>query len=427
MLEKPNEENRPMRVTTLLRKLIDVSKIVVDGFAFEEISGDLVIEVRPSWWRSRCGCCGKKGPRYDRRDSPRRWRHLNLGKTKIYLEYAVYRVNCPTCGIRTEQVPWARHDSDFTIPFEELVAYLSQVADRKAVATTLGVVWRTVGKIVERVVAERLDPARFDNLRCIGVDEISYKKRHKYLTTVVDHDRRRIIWAAPGKTSDTLLAFFDELDPKQCEKIKLVTIDMSQAYMAAIREALPHAQIVFDRFHVQKLAGDAIDKIRREQQRELRGTDAAKELFASRYSLQKNPWNLSRVEEDRLANVQRANVPLFRAYLLKETLARVLDYKQPWRAERALRDWLAWASRSRLQPFVDLARTIRLHFDGILAYVRYRVSNGRVEGFHNRIRMLMRRAFGFHDPCSVIAMALLCCGGIPLHPPLPSPSREPTR
>jgi len=273
-----------MRVTTLLRRLIDVSHLVVKGFAFEEFTGDLVVHVKPSWWRSRCGCCGKIGPRYDRRGEPRRWRHLNLGKAKIHLEYTVCRVNCPKCGIRTEKVPWARHDSDFTVPFEELAAYMSQVTDRKAVAKTLGIAWRTVGRIVERVVAERQDPTRFDNLRCIGIDEISYKKRHKYLTTVVDHDRRRIIWAIPGKTSDALMAFFDLLDPKQLAKIKLVTIDMSNAFIAAVEEALPNAEIVFDRFHVQKLAGDAVDKVRRQQQRELRGTDAAKELFASRHS-----------------------------------------------------------------------------------------------------------------------------------------------
>jgi transposase len=324
--------------------------------------------------------------------------------------------------VRSEQVPWAAHGSRFTWDFEELVAYLAQVTDQTRVTELMGISWTTVGAIVERVVARRLDPSRLDGLRRIGVDEFSYRKRHRYLTTVVDHDRRRVVWAAAGRSAETLGAFFDVLGEQRCAQLECVTMDMAGGYIKAVEERLPEAQIVFDRFHVQRLASDALDEVRRVQLREIRGTEEGRELFRSRFALLKNPWNLTRRETEKLRDVQRTNAPLYRAYLLKETLAQALDYKQTWRAKHALREWLAWASRSKLAPFVKTARTIREHFDGILAYIQERLTNGIVEGFNNKLRMIARRAYGFHSPPPLIAMLYLCCGGITLDPPLPGPT-----
>jgi len=353
----------------------------------------------------------------------RRWRHLGLGQLRIWLSYAPRRVACPHCeAVCVERVPWAPHSSRFTSDFEELTAYLAQVTDKTKVTKLMGITWRTVGKIVERVVARELDPTRLDGLRHIGVDEFSYRKRHRYLTTVVDHDRRRVVWAAPNRTSATLGAFFDELGGERCEQLECVTMDMAGGYIKAVEKRLPHAQIVFDRFHVQRLASDALDEVRRAQLREIRGTDEGTELFKSRFALLKNPWNLNRKEKQKLNELQQTNAKIYRAYLLKESLAQALDYRQPWRAKRALREWLAWASRSKLKPFVKTARTIRKHFDGVLAYVEGRLTNGIVEGFNNKLRMIARRAFGFHSPPPLIAMLYLCCGGITLNPPLPGPT-----
>jgi transposase len=345
-----------------------------------------------------------------------------MGRLRISLEYAPRRVECPRCGVRSEQVPWAAHGSRFTGDFEELVAYLAQVTDKTRVTELMGISWTTVGAIVERVVARRLDPSRLDGLRRIGVDEFSYRKRHRYLTTVVDHDRRRVVWAAAGRSAETLGAFFDVLGEERCAQLECVTMDMAGGYIKAVEDRLPEAQIVFDRFHVQRLASDALDEVRRAQLREIRGTEEGRELFRSRFALLKNPWDLTRRETEKLSAVQRTNAPLYRAYLLKETLAQALDYKQTWRAKRALREWLAWASRSKLAPFVKVARSIRAHFDGILAYIQERLTNGIVEGFNNKLRMIARRAYGFHSPPPLLAMLYLCCGGIKLDPPLPGPT-----
>ena len=408
-----------MRWNTVLRRLLGVTKMFVDS-ALVRQDGTLAVQVRPVWRRSRCGECGQRAPRYDRRPV-RGWLHISWGRTPVELVYEPWRVECARCGIRVEQVPWAVHRSHFTEDFEELAAYLSQITNRTEVHRMLGIAWATVGSIVERVVARRLDPERLAGLRRIGIDEFSYKKRHQYVTVVVDHDRQRVVWAGEGRSAEALAPFFELLGPEGCQAIELVTIDLSAAYIKAVREGLPKAEIVYDRFHVQRLASDALDEVRRSLVRELTDDpDEARAVKRTRYVLLKNPRNLNRAQRLKLSEVQRTNQRLYRAYLLKETLAKALDYRQLGRAEPALRDWLAWASRSRLKPFVRAARTIRKHLAGILAYIRTRLSNGLVEGLNNKIRMIARRAYGFHSHQALIAMIFLNCGGLQLDPPLPT-------
>jgi len=291
--------------------------------------------------------------------------------------------------------------------------------DKTAVTRLMAINWRTVGAIVDRVTCERLDPDRFDELRNIGVDEFNYGKRHRYLTTVVDHDRQRVIWAAPGQGSKALGKFFDALGPERVARLEHVSMDMAAGYIKSVRERAPNAEIVFDRFHVQRLVSDALDEVRRAEVRKLAGTKAASFVKGSMHALRKNPWNLTRREKQTLAAVQRNNKTLYRAYLLKDTLAAALDYQQPKRARRALDDWLAWAFRSRIEPIIKAARTIKRHKEDILRYVKARLTNGIVEGFNNRTRMVARRAFGFHSSKPIIAMIYLCCAGIKLNPALP--------
>jgi transposase len=407
-----------VRASTLLRRTLGVTGLVVEDFAFAEAG--LIVRVRPRWSVPRCGECGLRASGYDRA-APRRWRHLGIGRLRIWLEYAPRRVECAKCGVKTEKVPWAAHRSRFTWDFEELVAYLAQVTDQTKVTELLGISWRSVGEIVSRVVARRLDPKRLDGLKRIGIDEFGYRRRHHYLTTVVDHDRRRVVWAAPGRSAETLGRFFAELGLERTRSIETITIDMAGGYMKAIEELAPEAEVVFDRFHVQRLASDALDEVRRSEARDLDAT-AGQAIKHSRYALLKRPWNLERREKEKLSVLQKTNASLYRAYLLKETLAEALDYRQPGHASRAVQDWLGWASRSKLKPFVKAARTIRKHFDGIVAYFQERLTNGIVEGFNNKLRMIARRAFGFHSPKPLIALLHLCCGGIQLDPPLPSPT-----
>lgn len=420
-----------MRITSIVRKLLCVDHLLVESVSFDDVCG-LVLDVKPSWVKPRCGKCGmKRCPGYDTParltgdgdyvQRPRTWRHLSLGRVSIWLRYTLRRAQCPEHGVVTEMVPWANHDSRFTTEFEELAAYLAQQMDKTAVCTLLGINWRTVGTIVARIVKTRLDPKRLENLYVIGVDEISFRRHHEYVTVVVDHAKRRVVWTGEGKGADTLKKFFGELGEERCKRITDVTLDMSAAYIAAVRDCAPQATLTFDRFHVQKLANEALDEVRRAEVHHAVG-EAASFIKKARWALLKNPWNLSRKQGQKLREIQQNNLRLYRAYLLKESLAKVLDYLQPGRASTALEDWLGWARRSQLKPFVKLAGTVSKHATGILAYVKTRLTNGITEGLNNIIRLITRRAFGFHSANALQAMIQLCCGGVVLNPPLPSPT-----
>jgi transposase len=228
-----------------------------------------------------------------------------------------------------------------------------------------------------------------------------------------------VVWVGEGKGEKTLLSFFDELGPERSQALTHVTLDMSAAYRAALEARAPQAQKVFDRFHVQKLASEAVDTVRRQEVNLRSGTPEGQALKKSRWALLKNPWNLTQRQGQKLSEVARTNLRLYRAYLLKESLAQGLDYRQKWRAEQHLDNWAQWASHSKLKPFVKLSRTVRTFKQGILAYVSTGLSNGLVEGLNNKIRLITRRAFGFHSAEALMAMIHLGCGGITLAPPLP--------
>lgn len=404
-----------MRATTLLKNLLGIKSTRVLSVRFD--TEGIVCEVEPATTIPRCSGCGFKVRRvYDHRAGARRWRHLDACGMTLHLEYRVRRLDCRRCGVTTELVPWAAPNSWFTDAFEQTVGYLAQASSKTVVAEMMRVGWSTVSAIIGRLVLRLRDGDPLDGLTDIGIDELSYRKHHEYITVVFDHRKQRVVWAAPGKNAATVKAFFEALGAARCGAIKTVTIDMSKAYIAAVQAAVPNARLVFDRFHVQRLAHDALDEVRRSQVREAADPDEKRALKHTRFPLQKNPWNLTEIETTKLADVQRTNRKLYRAYLLKETLAAGLERRQPNVAKRLLLGWISWASHSGLAPFAKVARTISAHLDGIVGYVATRLSNAAVEGTNGKIRTITRRSYGFHSATSLIAMIFLCCSGIRLTP-----------
>ena len=399
-----------MRVTTLLNFLLNLQGLRVTGVRFEH--GLMIISVHRRFRLLTCSRCGRrKRGRESKR--VRRWRHMAIWGNEVWLEGEIRRLKCVKCAaIVTEAVPWARHDSDFTRPFEDAVALLAQETSKTAVMKLTGISWVTVGKIAERVVAEKLDPERLKDLRRISVDEISFRKRHRYLTVVTDHDRRRVIWVAEGKSSEVLKSFFKLIGREACERIEIVTMDMSAAYRKAVGDTLPNATIVFDHFHIAKLANEALNEVRRALMREAVDKEDKAEIKGTRWATLHRMDNAQEKHYEILGKL-RPEQPLGRGYLLKESLLDILG-RAIAKPERALQGWLAWASRSRLQPFVRLGRTIRNHWDGVVALFRERITNGLAEGMNNKIRLLSHRAYGFHSAPPLIAMIHLCCGGITL-------------
>ena len=400
-----------MRVTSLLNKLLHLPGLWVRGMEF--VGDTLFVDIQRRFQLLTCPECGTRvRGRFE--ETMREWRHRALGGFRVLLRGPVRRLRCPRCdAVRTERVPWARAGSIFTQPFEDAVGLLAQKLDHTAVAEFLGISWITVGRIATRLIHEKLHPERFENLRRIGVDEISYRKQHKYITVVVDHDTGRVIWAGKGKSSKALGAFFEELGTERAAQIELVSIDMSAAFIKAIQEALPHAQIVFDRFHVARLAQNAVTEVRRAEMRKL-APDEKTWLKGTRWVLLKRPAKRTPKDEARLAVIQKTNAPVYRAVLLKESFLEIFNQADPDKAEGDVKAWLKWAARSRLKPFVRLGRTIRKHLGGILAFIGSRLTNARLEGTNNKIRLLSHRSYGLHSAASLIAMVYLCCSNITL-------------
>ena len=370
--------------------------------------------------RSRCSRCSRKCARYDRLEA-RRWRDLDALGRRVFLEGTLWRVSCTKCGVVVEEVWWADAGSRFTRRFEDLVAWKAQHCDKTTIQTEMRIAWRTVGAIIERVVARRRSPIDWTKLKAISVDELSYRKGHHYLTLVVDLESGRIVWSKEGRSEATLTAFFQLIGEDACAGIRHAAIDMSAAYRNSIEKCLPNATIVFDRFHVQQLASKAVDNVRREQWREARGIDveSAHAIKGTRWALLKRPWNVTPKQDEILSALPRANASLYRAYLLKESLAGIYDrLLLPGWAKRRLNEWLRWASRSRMPSFVKLSRTIRGHFEGVLAYFETGYTTSRSEGINAKARLATRQAFGFHSADAVRAMIDLRCTGLIVPLPL---------
>ncbi len=412
-----------MRTTTVLRVLLSIQDLVVRDFHFGPTG--LVVDVAPTWSIPRCGECGAKCRAvHDGRQ--RRWRHHDLAGMTLHLRYRIRRAHCPDCGsVKTERVPWAMHGGNFTYDFEERAAFLAQQSSATAVAMLLRTAWRTVGAIIRRVVdrsREGIDSDGLDDLRLIGVDELSYRRHHEYVTVVVDHERGRVVWASKGKSAATLKRFFEDLGPERCSRLEAVTLDLSKAYIKAVTEATPEAKLIFDRFHVQRLAQEALDQTRRDEVRKATTKDEKAALKGIRWPLQKREWNLTDADIQTLEELEQANQPIFRAHMLKESLVNILDGRQINVARRRLLRWIAEAKRSGLANFVRVAGTIDKYIDGILEYIRSRLSNGRTEGLNGKIRTITRRAFGFHSASALIAMIFLCCGGVHVTPAFSAPA-----
>jgi len=410
-----------LRTSTLLRIILSIQQLVVRGFYFG--ADGLVVEVSPTWKIPRCGDCGVQARRiHDRRD--RFWRHLDLAGMTVRLRYSMRRVHCKKCdGVKTEQVPWAVAGSNFTFAFEERVAYLAQQSSTTAVSKLMRVMWRTVGGIVSRVVPRHLDAEqdRLDGLRHIGIDELSYRRHHEYITVVIDHERGVVVWSSRGKNADTLRAFFDELGPERCAEIESVTIDMSKAFISAVEEKVPNARLVFDRFHVQRLVQNALDETRRDEVRDAATKEERKGLKNTRWPLLMNRWKLSAENIETLDELEKTNRNIYRGYLLKESFAATLSRRQVNVARAHLMQWIVDAKRSGLRHFEKTANTIEKYIDGILEYVRTRFSNGRTEGINGKIRTITRRSFGFHSAAALISMIFLCCGGVEVTPAFSTP------
>lgn len=429
---------------SLLKKLLYLALAVVESAYFDG-DGNLVVSVRPRKTQARrCPHCGRRCAAYDSRGTKRRWRALDLGATMVFLEYEIVRVRCEDHGVRAESVPWAHHASRFTSDFEQQVAWLCVHANRTVVAELMRIDWKSVGGICNRVYG-RIDDAagdKFGNLVRIGVDETSYKKGHKYMTVVLDHDTGRVVWCAKGHGKDVLRSFFSLLAPDQRASIEVVTADGARWIADVVAECCPDAEVALDPFHVVSWMTGVLDEVRKQAWRSAKAQEkasrasaprrgrgrpktgekaagrdaarAAKAVKGSRFALLKNPEDLTEGQQIVLERIAREDRRLYRAYLLKERLRDVFKAESEEEARSLLEGWLASACRSWIPEIRELSKKVRRHKERILRSVGLGVSNARVEAVNNKIKLTVRMGYGFRNIDNLIALVMLRCSNLPL-------------
>jgi transposase len=398
--------------------------------------GGVIVTLRRRSRRLTCPCGWSTPACYDR--SQRAWRHLDLATSKLFLRAEIRRLSCRRCNrVRTETVPWARPNARHTRDFEDVVAYLAQRVDKTTVASLLRCSWEAVAAIVTRVVAEHIDATRLDDLFRIGVDDVSYRKGHRYLTMVADHDHDgRVVWVGEGRSAATLEAFFDELGEARTQQLQAISADMGAGYRKAISARAAHVDLCLDPFHVVKLANDAVDQVRRGVWNDLRRAGRsqpgplgrsrkrrptpATQFKRTRWAVLKDPDTLTEEQRQVLDRLRRDRSVLYRAWELKESLRDLYRLPDGHHPDAHLDTWLARACRSRIKEMVRLSRTIREHRAGVLAAVELGLSNSKLEGLASKVRLINHRGYGHHSAAAVIAMIYLCCGGITLKLPTES-------
>ena len=413
-----------MRGVSVWAGLLGFSDAVVEDVELDPGRGVIIARVRVRRRVAlRCSRCLATSARYDRGQGRRRWRHLDAGVLKVFIVAEAPRVACRGCGVTVAHVPWAHADTGHTHDFDRQVAWAATRMSKTAVTTLIRIAWRTVGAILERYWRDVQDCFdQYTGLRRIGIDEIAYKKGHKYLTIVVDHDTGRLVWAGPGRDTATLQEFFTLLGPDRAARITLVSADAAWYITAAVTRHLPNATICTDPFHVIAWATRALDYERRQARNRAPGrahnvalthhnsTGTARDLKNARWALWKNPENLTEKQQATLDWIATTDPPLHQAYLLKEGLRYVFKLKGP-DGIAALDEWLTWVKTTALPVFHRVARSIEKNRDTINAALTHRLSNALIESMNTKIRQITRTAYGFHHPDNLIALALLTHGG----------------
>jgi transposase len=364
----------------------------------------------------RCGVCRQRCREVHSKRPEREWLDLSMRRLPLKLRYCPRRIDCPRCGVRVEDFPWAEPWARVTTALANAVAVLARELSWQGTARQYGLNWKSVATIVKRAVQYGLRNRARPPVHVIGIDEVSRRKGQVYLTVVYDLARRVLLWVGEDRTEEAVRKFFTvEMGRRRCRTLQVVCMDMWAPYASLVRQHAPNAQILFDRFHIVKHLNEAVDTVRRELWRKLTSKEKVT-VKGSRWLLLKNPWNLSNDQQERLSTLVGWNMPLMRALYLKESFQLFWDYKQPKRAKEHLQKWTNSTMRSKLEPFKKFARMLRSHLDGILPWTRIRLSNGAVEGMNNKIKSISHRSFGFRTAEYFIAAIYHCCARLPLPP-----------
>jgi len=332
---------------------------------------------------------------------PRRFQFVPLWGILVFFVYAMRRIDCKTCGVTVEMVPWADGKKRITKTFGWFLATWAKRLSWKDTAEAFQTSWDTVFRAVEVAVdwgRSRLD---LSGITAIGVDEIMWRRGHEYLTLVyqIDANCRRLLWVGQHRTEETIKAFFTWFTPDRAMTLKYICSDMWKPYLKVIAKRASSAIHVLDRFHIMSHFSKAIDEVRADEARKLKQAGKEPVLKGSRWCWLKRPENLTRKQEATLADLIRMNLKTVRSYILKEDFQNFWEYKYQASAGRFLDQWCNRAMRSKIEPMKKVARMLRNHRELLLNWftAKGEISAGIVEGMNNKVKVTTRKAYGFRS------------------------------
>jgi transposase len=363
-----------------------------------------------------CPECGGKYPLHDHQEE-RQWRHLDTCQYQTILHARAPRSACSDHGVRVVKLPWAEPSSRFTALLERLVIDWLGAASQKAVGQRLRLSWDEIHGIMERAVERGLKRRQAEPLLRLGVDEKAFRKGHKYFTLVNDLQRSRVLYVAEDRTQASLDGFWETLTPAQRDSIQAVAMDMWDPYVRSVSEHLAEGQqkIVYDKFHIAKHLGEAVDKVRRKENQTLRAAGDDR-LRGTRYDWLRNPAAMEPADRRAFTALRESGLKTARAWALKETAMALFDYQYERPARKHFRWWHGWAVRSRLRPMLEVARTLKRRFENIVTYLHHRVTNAASESINAKIQWVKYTARGFRNKNNFRAAILFHCGGLDLAP-----------
>lgn len=409
-----------MQLKTILNRVTDYKSFVVGQVRWVE-EGErlgLEVELRPrANGRPVCSGCGQVGPGYDRSGEPRRFEFVPLWMIPVSLVYCMRRVNCASCGVKVEQVPWADGKSPMTIPYQWFLARWAKRMSWKEVSEAFQVGWDRVYTAVKQAVSWGLEHRDLEGIEAIGIDEVQWHRGHEYQTVVyqVDQGKKRLLWVGKDRTAKTLLRFFRMLGKRRSAALQFVCSDMWQAYIKVIAKKASQAVHVLDRFHIMQRMGKAIDEVRAGEVKQLKKDGYEPILTGARWLLLKRPENLTQQQALKLKEILQYNLKSVRSHLMKEDFQRFWDYWSPTWAGKFLDQWCSRAMRSKLEPMKKVARTLRDKRELILNWFRAhgQISMGVIEGFNNKLKLITRKAYGFRTQEAYETALYHNLGGLP--------------
>ena len=376
------------------------------------------VEIELGWqWGAAAKCpeCGRECSIHD--CAPERtWRHLDTMQFTTLIRARTPRADCPEHGVKTMQVPWAAPQGRFTLLFERFaVEVLLASASVSQACALLGISWDTAQEIMRRAVQRGLERRQLERLKYLGMDEKSFRRGQSYVTLLTDLEESRVLDVVEERTAEAADQLWDTLSPEQKQGVEAVAVDMWEPFIQTIQTQVPDADIVHDKFHVSKYLGEAVDKVRRQEHKELLA-QGDETLKGTRQLWLYNPQNFSPEQAEEFSALKDLHLKVARAWAAKELFSKFWEYQEEGWARRFFKDWFGWVSRSRLKPVVEVAQMLKRHLDNLLTYLKHHITNAVTEGLNSKIQSLKSAARGFRNFRNYRIRILFFCGKLNLYP-----------